>query len=77
MAKQNVTKDIENLEQQIKDLKEQKKDLESKYTFKGLYKKVCGRDNILRELKDDETINDVEKFSKAIETIKTFVSEFE
>lgn len=65
----------ENLDEQIQAKKEELKELlkeKEKYTFKGLYSQIAGRKNILRELQDNDTLKDEEKYTKAKQIIKNF-----
>lgn len=69
--------EVEKLEQQIKEAKKQLKALKQDFTFRGLYRKLSGRDNILRELKKDKSLEDVEKYDKAVEIIIAFAQELQ
>lgn len=68
-----VSKQMEKLEQEINEKKAQLKALEEKYTFKGVYKAVAGRHNILRELKDNTDLTDIEKFDSAKELLQQYL----
>jgi len=74
MVKTEVSKKMEQLEKDIDSKKAELKALEQKYTFSGVYKSVAGRENILRNLRDNETMTEVEKFEKSIELLETYVT---
>lgn len=73
MSKENVAEKMAKLEKAIESDKKELKALEEKYTFKGLYKAVAGRKNILTELRDNKEMKEVEKFDSAKEVLVNFV----
>jgi aspartokinase-like uncharacterized kinase len=71
----SIEEQINGYEEQIKSLKDAKKELENKFTFVGLYGKVAGRKNILRDLQQNKDLSDANKFEKAVEILDGYVSE--
>lgn len=73
MVKTQHEKDIEKLAQEIAQKKQELKDLQNKYTFKGLYSEVCGRNNILREIQERDDLTDSEKREEALNVLHEYV----
>lgn len=73
MSKEEVNKEVKELEEQIASLKNKKNEIESKYTFKGIYQKVAGRNNLLKSLQKAD-LPDGKKYDQAVEIIKDFGS---
>lgn len=77
MDEKIADKKREELQKNLAKAKEELKEYDSKFTFSGLYKKVCGRGNVLKAVKtakENANLTDLQLYEKGIVALKKFVA---
>ncbi len=64
--------EIEKLEEQRKETNQQITALRQKHTFKGLYKRVMGKESLMRSIKANDRLDKQQKYDTAIKGLKAF-----
>lgn len=66
---------VEDIDRQIKELRKQKREMTQQYTFNGVYTKLVGRNNLLKEIKETKGMTSEGKVIKAIEKLSAYLDE--